>query len=208
MLRFSSIPDKVFSKILIEALEVPIDDLSDDIRENDIDAVYMYFDEEHVKSYGEGLNAIIIIKNELEKLLEAHKSKKLYMPTDHHFKLLFYLLNFYCDVYNDSVKDGAKDEEDIHRDKNNNLIKHLDINMIVTCFFWDTDFLLPKETAQKLLQDPDLRKEISEKVNLSKDAISASLNLKVDTSDLLLKECSEIDIVIEDIDWIETDEEI
>lgn len=147
--------------------------------------------------------------NELKKLLKAHHSEKIYMPTDHHFKLLYRVLEYYCDTYKDFVamelEDGNTSSSLFLRDKNETIIKDLDLENIVDFFFWDTDFLLSPETAAVLTQHSFA--EVRTCLRLSDDAVSASLNMHVDASDLRLKEWTGEDMEDADYEWSPTDDE-
>jgi hypothetical protein len=115
------------------------------------------------------------------------------MPTDHHFKLMDRILNIYCDLYNDYVQDGTFDII-CYKERP---IKKLNAGCIIESYFWDEDYDFPPQTAKSMSQPEN--KHIVDMMGLSDDAVSASLNLPVDSSDMALEKFEE------DEDWKESD---
>ena len=193
MLRFQNRPDKGFTWVLTSALEEAIGYLKEDIDERFINFTQLYFDRKILKSFGGGIGGIKIIRNELEKLLKAHQSKDVYMPTDRHFQLLDRILSHFCGCYGDTV-DGILNEPDpkTRKEYSSLVLKHkrkpvlaLDFDTIFEQFFWDNDYDLPPELAQALNQGSG--KLVQQVADISGVALGASLGTAVDTSDLQLE---------------------
>ncbi|MGA1824889.1 MAG: hypothetical protein ACMUIP_09505 [bacterium] len=144
MLRFTSTPDEAFQAILEAFLEVSIDMLRDSLHSD-----YGY--ENVFNGYLEQTRALFTPQEllaELEKLLKAHRSSNLYMPTDYHFLLLYDVLSQHVDIHNDTIQDegGTKEYGAIR-------IGKIDFYALTDCYFWDLDFLLDPEVINKMCPD-------------------------------------------------------
>lgn len=182
MLRFATKPDNVFNEILNNALEMVIDQIENDIEADDEDGfIFLYFEEEFVKSFGGVHDGIPIILNELKKIEKAHHSNDIYIPTDIHFKMLDRILDTYCDLYND--------EFHLHEEStvkcNGETLHALSYDAIIDTFFWDRDYDFDALTASGLLQDKQLRERFDS--TLSIQALNTAIGIPVDFSDLKME---------------------
>jgi hypothetical protein len=84
---------------------------------------------------------------ELQKLLTAHRSVKLYMPTDYHFLILHEVLELQIISHNDLV--SAFDQPLAFGSV---LLGHVDFDF-VRYYFWDEDFLLDPEVMASLSEE-------------------------------------------------------
>jgi hypothetical protein len=84
---------------------------------------------------------------ELQKLLTAHRSAKLYMPTDYHFLILHEVLELQIISHNDLV--SAFDQPLAFGSV---LLGHVDFDF-VRYYFWDEDFLLDPEVMASLSEE-------------------------------------------------------
>ena len=188
MLRFASKPDAVFSELVKRVLEEVIGQLEDDLEFNYNDGggwVSIYFEKETIKAFGGDKEGIALIKKELEKLLAAHGSKDVYMPSDYHFKLLDRIITFWSDVYSDSAAEwdsDPKSKECVLRYRGKPIYE-IDKNAILETFFWDTDYDFNPELAKSLSANRILKDRVAD---VSNSAINASLNREPDTEDLKL----------------------
>jgi hypothetical protein len=191
MLRFQTNPGIVFSKIFENALTIAIDEVQLDIDDGDEDLNFAraYFEEEIIKAFGEGIQGVKLINNELKKLLKAHLEKDvLYMPSDWHFKILDRVLRVYCDCYTESVEEYLEDPKYAslvvrYKDKP---ITELNAGDLMDCFFWDSDYDFDPVTAMSM-KSSEIGKAIADRNDVSIAAINASLCLPVDSSDLKLE---------------------
>jgi hypothetical protein len=184
MLRFASKPDKVFTKIVERSLEEAIGRLKEDIEEDFINFVDLYFEDEIVRSFGGGIGAVRLLKETLEKILQAHKEKDVvYMPTDLHFKLLDRVLQVFCDCYGDLIGEmGEKDLKVYQLKYKGKPIEQLDCGDLIDFFFWDTDYDFDPVVALELQKN----KTFSQNMDTSSVAINASIGIAPDTEDLTL----------------------
>jgi hypothetical protein len=134
MLRFAIKPDEVFTELLDSSLSFArdtLDNLGPDLN-------FHWLDENTWKLFGQ---STVILNNELIKLIEANKSGDLYQPTDYHFRLIDKVLEWYCEIYNDLLQEGA-DCTDCAIYYKDTTIPHFSIDSIRSDFFWDMDFEL------------------------------------------------------------------
>jgi hypothetical protein len=169
MLRFQKKPDKVLTEIVTLALEEAIDSTQQD----DFGCVMHLWDEDIHRAFG----TTAFLGDALEKLLEAHKSPDVFMPTDWHFLLLDRILRSWCDCYND-MEDH---KEASIKDPDGNIIEKIDTEALFW-FFWDDDYDFDPKTAVGLRHS--LVKDIAD---VSDTAINASLRKPVDLGDLVLE---------------------
>jgi hypothetical protein len=124
-------PDEVFTTLLDRALSLG----SDILRDIGPEFGYHWLDENTWKLFGENTT---ILQNELRKLIAANKSPELYEPTEYHFRLFDRVLDWYCELYNDSVAES--DEWAIYY--KGRLISRFNIDSIRSDFFHDMDYEL------------------------------------------------------------------
>jgi hypothetical protein len=160
MLRWTSRPDIVFNEILINALELYRDSLKEAFDDED---------DHLIKVFGKkGLGI------ELEKIITAHNSNKIFSVTDYHFLILYNALEQFCDLYND-----------LHFDQlsfGGIQPSHLDFELMVTMYFWDTDFLFDQEIMNNLSVDQ------KDGMSISPDVFSIANNLKPHADELIISE--------------------
>ena len=101
MLRFDHRPDRVFQAIVHDALEFVADLLEDEYCDLD----------------GIGLESLTIfgkdgLVKQIRRLLEAHRSPKVFMPTDYHFLILFEVLapSHAIDIVDEDLDLGSDQE--------------------------------------------------------------------------------------------------
>ena len=84
------------------------------------------------------------VLSEVEQLLAAHTSDQLFRPTDYHFLILYDVILIAVDIHNDGIRTGL---ESLFP---NLEIGIIDLDVLLDIYLWDTDFLLPAETLNKL----------------------------------------------------------
>lgn len=188
MLRFATKPDHIFTQIINDSLDMSIDSL----RLSEEGFGDNWIDEYTFKLFG-SRNDIII--HEMKKLRTANNSPDLFMPTDYHFRLLDRVLDWYCDLYNDSITFST----DMLMILNGKPIKHIDINEIRTTFLWDNDY----ELLDSLLvsQNKELSRKILGELNVEESGINIQLGKLADLKDLTLEQYQH------DPDWGEVDDD-
>jgi hypothetical protein len=85
--------------------------------------------------------------DELQKLLTAHRSAKLYMPTDYHFLMLHEILEVQISHHNNRVSVCGQPLA-----FGSVLLGHVDFDF-VRDYFWDEDFLLDPEVMASLSEE-------------------------------------------------------
>ena len=135
MLRFSCRPDKVFHSMLSDALAMALDQLR------------MEFLEDEMMPWTKSLSIMgrEPLTAEVEKLKDAYHSPKLFMPTDYHFLILYEILEWFIEIYNDDP--GAVGSEGTLAGVR---IGRIDLGGVVDLYFWDTDFLFDPDTLNAL----------------------------------------------------------
>jgi len=171
MLRFAKKPDALFIKILDRVLGEIIFELSEDVLYTDNDFVGNYFSESDIELFGD----VETILNEVKRLQVAHKSSKLYMPTDYHFLILDRILYTFCQVYTDNV---SILDENYPIKHNGESICELDFGDILETFFWDTDYNLGLS----------IPKHLKDVLGVNEETINLSNGKPADSNELLLKE--------------------
>ena len=131
MLHFQTRPDRVFLAILLEALQRTREELDRASPGEDRAAM----DEHYRGLYPE--IARFFDRRELveilDRLLEAHRQATMYEISDYHWLVLHECLEVFCDLHND----GALDDD---RQVGPYIIETIDLEAIVSSFFWDIDF--------------------------------------------------------------------
>ncbi|MBW2965703.1 hypothetical protein KY342_01210 [Candidatus Woesearchaeota archaeon] len=167
MLKFSYKPDRAFHEIVEASLEDALDDMATDEECGSYDYIAEWFGKER-------------LVKATEKLLEAHKSTKIYMPNDYHFFLLNEFISDFVKVHNVHV------EEKGPREIGDFLIGKIDYEAIQGIFFWDVDFeFSPDEYA-------DLSTGIKRQVGFSDEVFGVINKLMPHNEDLELKETDQI----------------
>ena len=106
MLRFARKPEEVMTNVVDRSLGMAIEEFESDVNDGTNFASFS-FGKETLGCFG-GRKELVLY--ELKRLEVAHKSEKVYMPTDLHFKLLDRAISGFCDTYNDTVGDLDKDD--------------------------------------------------------------------------------------------------
>ena len=132
MLHFANEPESVFTELLEGGLEITIDSL-----ELNPEPWCCPLPDEVMDLFGGSALVIAVLRD----LLAASREKRIYEINDYHMLLLHEILRGQCYIYNDEVRewDGGHDWEPIR--VNGRALRHLDANVLVDCFFPDTDFL-------------------------------------------------------------------
>jgi len=144
MLRWSSSPDQAFTALVDASLEFAIDMLG-------VLRITEESDEELLSNFLEQTRALFSPRDldaELTKLLAAHRSAKLSMPTDYHFLLLYDVLLQWIEHHNDTVTAEGHPLE-----LGELVIGKIDFDSVVDHFFWDDDFLLDPEMVDGLTSE-------------------------------------------------------
>jgi hypothetical protein len=165
MLKWSTKPDPVFFDIVSNSLQY----YQAYFKDNEIDETYNVF-----KIFGKKGLAI-----EVEKILTAHHSEKIYCVTDYHFLILYEALNLYCDLY----KEGFFEDTllgGIHPSE-------LDFEDMVGIYFHDTDFLFESETINNLSVGQ------KDEMSISSDVFSIANNLTPHADELIISEADELE---------------
>jgi hypothetical protein len=172
MLRWQFQPDEAFAAILESSLCISIEWLSDQmagtIDEGEVVSLFGTRIWEHFDA--QQLHA------ELQKLLLAHRSAKLYMPTDYHFLILHEVLQLQISRHNERVANAGQPLA-----FGSVWLGHVDFDF-VRDHFWDEDFLF----------DPTLMSRLSEKdkaaMGFNKETFALVQGLKPHPKELELKE--------------------
>ena len=143
MLSWQFQPDEAFAAILDSSLSICIDQLGDQLAAT------------IASTAGASLSGTRIwelfdpgqLLGELQKLLTAHRSVKLYMPTDYHFFILHEVLELQIIQHNDLV--SACDQPLAFGSV---LLGHVDFDFIRD-YFWDEDFLFDSEVMASLSEE-------------------------------------------------------
>jgi len=174
MLKFTTTPDEAFQAILEAFLEISIDMLKDSLQSD-----YSEGGEDMFDGYLDQTRALFTPQEllvELEKLLKAHRSPNLYMPTDYHFLLLYDVLSQQVDIHNDTLQNEGEKKE-----YGSICIGKIDFYALTDCYFWDLDFLLESEIINKM--HPDLKKTMG----FNKETFGIVNRLRPDPKELELQ---------------------
>ena len=139
MLSWQFQPDEAFIAILDSSLSICINQLAATIAATDgacLDGTRIW----ELLDPGQLLG-------ELQKLLTAHRSVKLYLPTDYHFLILHEVLELQIISHNDLV--SACDQPLAFGSV---LLGNVDFDF-VRDYFWDEDFLLDPEVMTSLSEE-------------------------------------------------------
>lgn len=149
MLRFQSHPDKVFTAILKEAMELMIDEINN--------AVSFSQSKEEIS---ENLNSLLpnagkvfnssTALNTLKEMLVCLEKPQLYQLNDYHYMLHYDTLSTFCELHNDAVREAETRADKIEISQiGDYYIEKLLFDELVDIYFYDIDFLLnPEETFQ------------------------------------------------------------
>lgn len=129
MLRFAAKPSRVFAAILDEALRFALDDLDEGPDFLGFEQSLAVFEPAR-------------LREEIDKLLVAHRSDRTYSPTDYHWLILYEAVHLLVELHNDALKqaedDEAADELPVFGGVR---IGKIDFDWILGVYWWDTDFL-------------------------------------------------------------------
>jgi hypothetical protein len=147
MLRWQFQPDEAFVAILDSSLRICIDQLGDYLSDHlagttaEVEFAWLLgtriwelFDPDQ-------------LLGELQKLLTANQSTKLYMPNDYHFLILHEVLELQISSHNDRVSASGQPLA-----FGSVLLGQVDFDF-VRDFFWDEDFLLDSEVMASLSEE-------------------------------------------------------
>ena len=168
MLSWQFQPDEAFAAILDSSLNICIDQLSDqlgdqlgDFLDDELDdQLDDQLDDELAGTIAEANGVCLVgtriwelidpsqLLGELQKLLAAHRSAKLYMPTDYHFLILHELLQLQIGFHNDRVSSGGQPLA-----FGCVLLGHVDFDFVADYYFWDEDFLLSEAVMAGLSEE-------------------------------------------------------
>jgi hypothetical protein len=178
VLYFATKPDEMFKKIFSNALDFAIE--STDIINGDEDWTPWGIDERQVDSMGgpEGYFKI------LKEIKDHNDKNEVFRISDYYWGILYFVLEEYCDLYNDGIFGSTCG------------IEELDKDLMVDVFFWDTDFFLKVGFPEK----------IRESVDVSYSATRFAHQLPIVDSDKFFEmvDCSEW---TEEPDWWKDSEE-
>jgi hypothetical protein len=172
MLRWQFQPDEAFAAILDSSLSISIERLGDHLAGTIAEA-------EVVSLFGIRIWELFDAQQlltELQKLLMAHRSVKLYMPTDYHFLILHEVLQLQISRHNDRVSSRG-----LPLAFGSVLLGHVDFDF-VSYYLWDEDFLF----------DPGVMSGLSEEdkaaLGCNKETFALVQGLRPHPKELELKE--------------------
>jgi hypothetical protein len=145
MLRFQACPDRVFTAILHEALELGVALLSvhrtrlrpAELRQRDTVYASLYPRTAKFFARPDALDM-------MTALLAASQDAAVYQITDFHWLALYECLAVFCALHNDSVEPKRRKMRAVGLYR----IGPIDFDFIVDHFFWDTDFLLGQDLLE------------------------------------------------------------
>ena len=178
MLRFQACPDRVFTAILHDALELG-DALLRVPRTRLRPAEFQQRDNMYASLYPR--TAKFFARPEaldvMMALLEASRDGAVYQITDFHWLVLYECLDAFCTLHNNSVKGKRGTTRTVGPYR----IGPIDFDFIVDHFFWDTDFLL----GENLLNlSPDQRRN---QLGVTDEAFSIASGLKPHPDELRIE---------------------
>jgi hypothetical protein len=147
MLRWQFQPDEAFVAILDSSLRICIDQLgaylSDHLAGTTAEVEFAWLDGTRIWELFDPDQLL----GELQKLLTANRSTKLYMPNDYHFLILHEVLELQISSHNDRVSACGQPLA-----FGSVLLGQVDFDF-VRDFFWDEDFLLDSEVMASLSEE-------------------------------------------------------
>jgi hypothetical protein len=147
MLRWQFQPDEAFVAILESSLRICIDQLgaylSDHLAGTTAEVEFAWLDGTRIWELFDPDQLL----GELQKLLTANQSTKLYMPNDYHFLILHEVLELQISSHNDRVSASGQPLA-----FGSVLLGQVDFDF-VRDFFWDEDFLLDSEVMASLSEE-------------------------------------------------------
>lgn len=153
MLRFQSHPDKVFTAILKDGIELMIDEYHN--------AEYFTKSKEEASEYLKPYlpNASKVFNpetalNTLKEMLTCLGKPQLYQLNDYHYLLLYDTLSNLCDLHNAAVRECETEEDRKQLSQiGDYFIEELLFDEILDIYFYDIDFLLNPEDVFKMGMD-------------------------------------------------------
>ena len=147
MLRWQFQPDEAFVAILDSSLRTCIDQLgdylSDHLSGTTAEVEFVWLDGTRIWKLFDPRQLL----GELQKLLTANRSTKLYMPNDYHFLILHEVLELQIRYHNDQVSACGQPLA-----FGSVLLAQIDFDF-VRDYFWDEDFLLDPEVMTNLSEE-------------------------------------------------------
>jgi len=192
MLRFQSHPDKVFTAILKDSIELMIDEIHDAVSFSNSREEFSVQLKSLLPNASRVFNPQTALTT-LREILVCLEKPQLYYLNDYHYLLLYDTLSNLCDLHNDAVRacETKEDRKQLSQ-IGDYFIEELLFDEIVDIYFYDIDFLLhPEETF-------NLGIEGRKSMDVSDNTFSISQGLAPHPEELLL-------IVHEDEIPIETD---
>jgi hypothetical protein len=146
MLLFQEKPDKIFTQILHEALDIAIDIVKFPDEDKDGEYYRLFFPNAS-KNFSRDMAFYV-----LEELKEYCADPNLWKMTDYHLVLLYDALKHYCDVAGDCAKDSGETMLSIGDYK----VWEVNFDDMIACYFRDLDFLHGEEL---FLDVPEAKKK-------------------------------------------------
>lgn len=162
MLRFESHPDKIFTAILKDGIELMIYEYHN--------AEYFTKSKEEASEYlkpylpnaSKVFNPLTVLPT-LKEMLVCLEKPQLYQLNDYHYLLLYDTLSNLCDLHNDAVRDceTKKDRKQLSQ-IGDFYIEELLFDELVDIYFYDIDFLLNPEDSFQLGMEGRKNMDVSE----------------------------------------------
>ena len=173
MLYLAQKPDAVLTKLLDDALAMVGDELRDD------EDALAAFPDDVAKMFG-GPAAIGDVLAALRTA--AVDPQAVYDINDYHMILLYFVLEAYCDIYNDTMRDPSLEAYDALAIRvRGKVVPHVDAGTIADVFFPDTDFLLAVD-----LLDPQVSQEALDAMDYRDTTMAVAARLKPHPDELRL----------------------
>jgi hypothetical protein len=166
MFDWQSWPDPVFAKIVTEALEHALDYL-DLLEPAELGDAYPQVARVFTREAAE---------REVRRLLEAHRSERVFHLGAYHLLLLHDILFDFTEVYNDGALGEIVEE--------GTAIRRIDFDGILTLFFRDVDFTIPLEELE------GVGVEGRERLGVEDQAFNVAAGLEPHPEELVLEEVS------------------
>ena len=174
MLRFAENPDIIFTQILNQAFDYAIDLMIRDHLEDKYDADRWVTQLPRASKVFSPETAMITVK-ELQK---GNKDETgLWELNDYHYRLLYDILDEFCEVRNDMGREIDVPFAEMSGFK----IWEVNFEVISEIYFPDTDFLIPRERME------DLDEEEKEQFGFRPETFPTTMGLKPHPDELKLK---------------------
>jgi hypothetical protein len=165
MLRFQYHPDKVFTAILKDGIQLMIDQINDAVsfssskEELSEQMVSLLPNAENVFNAQTALTT-------LKRMLSCLEKPQLYYLNDYHYLLLYDTLSNLCDLHNSAVSECETEEERKQLSQiDDYYIEELFFDEMIDIYFYDIDFLFDPEDMFQLGLEGRKEKAINEETN-------------------------------------------